>query len=108
MTRIPPGTKAPLRSQLLRVLVMIVVLIISGIATEHAGVGIALGTMWVSVLSVYLACRFGNGVLTTTDVERVRAAEDHWRITFSAHIWRFADLLFLVARNASIAQGPDA
>jgi O-antigen/teichoic acid export membrane protein len=108
MTRIPPGAKMALRSQLIRVLVMIAVLVISGIATEHAGVGVALGVMWISVLSVYMACRFGHGVLTTTDIDRVRAAEHHWPITLSARTWRVAVLLLLVTTHASIAHGTDA
>ena len=73
-----------LRSQLIRVVVMIAVLVISGIATEHAGMGIALAVMWISVLSVYWACRFGKGVLTATDIDRLRSAEQGWPITLSA------------------------
>ncbi len=107
MIRIPPGAKMALRSQLIRVVVMIAVLVISGIVTEHAGMGVALAVMWISVLSAYLACRFGKGVLTTTDMDRLRSAEEGWPITLSARFWRVADRVLLVAARASIAQGTD-
>jgi O-antigen/teichoic acid export membrane protein len=108
MIRIPTGAKVALRSQLIRVVVMIAVLVISGIATEHAGMGIALAVTWISVLSVYLACRFGQGVLTVADIHRLKSAEEGWPITLSARSWRVADRLLLVAARESIAHGTDA
>lgn len=108
MIRIPPGTATALRAQLIRVVAMIAVVMISGIATEHAGIEIALGVMWISGLIVYVACRFGGGVLTTTDLDKLRAAEKRWPITVSPRTWRVASRLLLVASRSSIAPGADA
>jgi len=80
----PARGKMALRSQLIRVVVMITVLVISGI--------------------VFLACRFCQGVLTTTDIHRLRTTEEHWPITLSPRTWRVADLLLLVATHSPIAR----
>jgi O-antigen/teichoic acid export membrane protein len=102
--RVPARARIVLRSQLVRVLVMIAVLMVSGVVVEHDAIGIALGVMWISALAVYSGCRFGHGVLTTTDIARLRAASERWPITFS-RTWRVANHLLLVAFRA---RGVDA
>ena len=71
-----------LRSQLIRVVVMIAVLVISGIATEHAGMGIALAVMWISVLSVTWPADSARAC-SDDGHPPTESAEEHWPITLS-------------------------
>ncbi len=105
MVEITQSVAKVLRSQLVRVAIMIAVLLIAGIATEHSTAVLALAIMWASTIAVYILCRLGNGVLTTSDVDRLKAWEGRLRFSFSPRTWSIAGRVFLVASDASISRG---